>query len=91
MKVLFVALALLASSYARALNSGIFGDDGEALGRFAGSDSGVARRADGLGLTATPTKRDTNADRLRRHLPLLPPKRRTGLRMSHRYKMARGY
>lgn len=79
MKAVLFTLALLASTYARALNSAIFGDGGEAAERFAGRDVGQNNIVQGADvLAATPTKRITNGERLRRHLPLLPPKRRTG-------------
>lgn len=75
MKSILLALALFLSSVA-ALNSGIFEDDGQSITQAPSVEGlNVGRRAEAF--VPTPTKRVTNAERLRRGLPLLPPSKRS--------------
>ncbi|KAF6758807.1 hypothetical protein DFP72DRAFT_844621 [Ephemerocybe angulata] len=70
------ALSLLAS-YVSAGNSGVWTDDGRRIMQPPTyGDKVVSRRAEVP--SPTPTEQLTNAERLRRHLPLLPPTRRHG-------------
>ena len=77
MKPLFLVLALLASCVA-GLNSGIYGDQESTEPRSAGKIEEVSVPGLAENFVPTPTKRLSNAERLRRRLPLLPPRRRSG-------------
>jgi hypothetical protein len=67
--VLLIVTLFGLSVTAFALNPGIFGDDGRVNNTFAGPSPVIGRRYAG----GTPT---TNAARMRRNLPPLPPVRR---------------
>ncbi|KAJ2916699.1 hypothetical protein MD484_g3676, partial [Candolleomyces efflorescens] len=78
MKAFLFLIALLASCVV-ASNSGIFEDDGQSVTQPPGYIEQVAgdRRAE-IPTIPTPTRRVTNAERLRRGISLLPPTRRSG-------------
>ncbi|KAF6752136.1 hypothetical protein DFP72DRAFT_906217 [Ephemerocybe angulata] len=79
MRLSFVAVGVLACviSCVSAKNPGIWTDDQTSVVQPPGYvDTALSRRESAP--SPTPTKQITNAERLRRHLPLLPPTRRTG-------------
>lgn len=79
MRLSFVAFGVLACfiSCVSAKNAGIWTDDQTSVVQPPGYvDTALSRRE--YAPSPAPTKRITNAERLRRHLPLLPPTRRTG-------------
>lgn len=61
------------------LNAGLYEDQESTEIRSAGKDQEVNVAELTESFTPTPTERLSNAERLRRRLPLLPPRRRSGL------------